>query len=557
MRTMWALQNMAGPLLRRSGWSVRGAAIRECQGHAKSRAWLVCLACCLVLALAACKTTSKQQETRGLTPPPPTTDAERLGDQYMANNMAQAAIPQFEQALATGADKSSVAWRIGNAYFSLKKWPEALEAFRQAIAADPRMAIAYEGAGYASFELGRFDEATVFFEQAAELAPNHWVPHAFLAVLYRLEDQREQSEQAKNATLTLAGEANKLMAADTIRRALNRALALRGKTTMPPPADPVQDLALLEAPGGMGAQRQAPPAADTPDAILDPLSRDMDILGLDDGLGNARRPGVRTESSPPQRPSPEAIEAQGAQKAVPKAEQAKVETKTEPKTESKTEPTPVAAMPAPQAAVDNGTAAVPAKATAAQHVTVAPPVPAAANPVSDNASAAKPPAAGNATGEPYLVSTPVLSPGAAKQGQAKQEAASAPPPAAPGNATGTAAAKNPAPPASSKAPAAAKTPAGDETPARPAPGEPYIYSLLESSWKSKDRALERANYLRLRGVRAQIMEADLGAKGLHYRVMIGSRQRQGDIEDIKKELQKRYGLSGLVILRIRPGSLQD
>ena len=544
MRTMWALQNMAGPLLRRSGWSVRGAAIRECQGHAKSRAWLVCLACCLVLALAACKTTSKQQETRGLTPPPPTTDAERLGDQYMANNMAQAAIPQFEQALATGADKSSVAWRIGNAYFSLKKWPEALEAFRQAIAADPRMAIAYEGAGYASFELGRFDEATVFFEQAAELAPNHWVPHAFLAVLYRLEDQREQSEQAKNATLTLAGEANKLMAADTIRRALNRALALRGKTTMPPPADPVQDLALLEAPGGMGAQRQAPPAADTPDAILDPLSRDMDILGLDDGLADTRGPGTRTASDPPQRRQPGATEA----KAEPK-----VEAKTEPKTET----TSVAAMPAPPAAVDNGTVAVPAKATAAQHVTAAPPVPAAANPVSDNASATKPQAAGNATGEPYLVSTPVLSPGAAKQGQAKQEAASAPPPAAPGNATGTAAAKNPAPPASSKAPAAAKTPAGDETPARPAPGEPYIYSLLESSWKSKDRALERANYLRLRGVRAQIMEADLGAKGLHYRVMIGSRQRQGDIEDIKKELQKRYGLSGLVILRIRPGSLQD
>lgn len=547
---MWALQNMAGPLQWRSGWSVRGAAIRECQGHAKNRAWLVCLACCLVLALAACKTTSKQQETRGLTPPPPTTDAERLGDQYMANNMAQAAIPQFEQALASGADKSSVAWRIGNAYFSLKKWPEALEAFRQAIAVDPRMAIAYEGAGYASFELGRFDEATVFFEQAAELAPNHWVPHAFLAVLYRLEDRREQSEQAKHTTLTLAGEANKLMAADTIRRALNRALALRDRATMPRPADPVQDLALLEAPGAAAAQLQASPPADTPDDIINPLSRDMDILGLDDGLADTRGPGTRTASDPPQRRQPGATEA----KAEPKAEP-KVEAKTEPKTE----PTPVAATPAPPAAVDNGTATAQAHAmgNAMQHVTAAPPVPAAANPVSDNASAAKPSPAGNATGEPYVVSTPVLSPGAAKQRQARQEATPAPPPAAPGNATGTAAAKNPAPPKPSMAPAVAKTPAGEETPARPAPGEPYVYSLLESSWKSRDRALERANYLRLRGVRAQIMEADLGAKGLHYRVMIGSRQRQGDIEDIKKELQKRYGLSGLVILRIRPGSLQD
>lgn len=84
-----------------------------------------------------------------------------------------------------------------------------------------------------------------------------------------------------------------------------------------------------------------------------------------------------------------------------------------------------------------------------------------------------------------------------------------------------------------------------------------IFSLLESSWKSEDRAIKRANDLRTRGVDAKIMQADLGNKGLHYRVMIGSRQHREDIEVIKSELRKRFGLGELVILRIRSQDLQE
>ncbi|AGW15117.1 hypothetical protein DGI_3437 [Megalodesulfovibrio gigas DSM 1382 = ATCC 19364] len=561
---------------------------------------VVVLACCVVLVAASCKTASKQQMSQGLAPPPSTTDAERLGDQYMANNMAQAAIPQFEQALAAGASKASVAWRIGNAYFSLKKWPEALEAFRQAIAADPRLAVAYEGAGYASFELGRFEEAVMFFEQATELAPAHWVPHAFLAVLYRLDGNRDQAMAEKETTLTLAGEANKLMASDTIRRALNRALALRDKAALPPPEDAaVQDLALLEAPDRPRTQtagRDQPAASGAsavPDDILDPLSPDMDILGLGDQSGGQSddRPG-RTQTRRQERgrdsggETPSSITGQaGARDALPPAA-----------VSANATPPHDIAPPSTARNTADDTRAKEFSANATNATAARQDANATAARQDANATAARQDANATPADVQYVISTPLLSPGAAKaqaakaqaeakqaearqaearQAEVKQAEAKLPGKESdPGNRTAVTAptaAEGPARQDSAPAFEARNASASAESvassngtsrrtgslPAQPGPGEPFVYSLLESSWKSRDRAVERANYLRLRGVRAQLMEADLGPKGLHYRVMIGSRQQKGAIEAIKKELDARFGLHGLVILRIRPGSLEE
>ncbi|GAB7080044.1 tetratricopeptide repeat protein [Megalodesulfovibrio paquesii] len=597
-------------------------------------AFLVSAILVLALALGGCKTTSKQAaQTSSLQPPPPSTDTERLGDQYMANNMAQAAIPQFEKALAAGAPKASASWRLGNAYFALKKWPEALEAFRMAIAADPRMAIAHEGAGYASFELGRFDEATLSFEQAAELAPTHWVPHAFLTVLYRLQDKRSQAMAEKDKTLALAGEENKLMAGDTIRRALNRALALRERGQDVDPAAPVQDLAQLEArDAGAGAPAARTVPRKTPDTILDPLSSDMEILDLDTPPSNPAaysithlpsRAASQEKSGKPEkapaaaaahpepagnatdlRPSPAASgNATAARPVAPAAATGNATAASAGANATAGSGTRTAAAPAStvesarkfasdhgNATAGNATAtsgasgvgaadksvasrSAPAEASSPQGKsgakessaanatvapssrTMAPASPPAAAPV--NATPALPPSGGE-----YVVSTPVLPASLAKAANKQQKEQPPTPapaslPAAQASTAPVGTSEKPEKPAS---PSAAVSNGANSQPARrssptPGPGEAAVYSLLESSWKSKDRAVQRANELRQRGVDAKLMEADLGAKGLHYRVMIGSRQHREDIVPIKSELHKRFGLGELVILRVRPGDL--
>ncbi|TVM33122.1 SPOR domain-containing protein [Oceanidesulfovibrio marinus] len=183
----------------------------------------------LYLAIAAFGLTACQgarSASNTLAPPEPTTAAERRGLAYLKAGSLNGALEQYDIALAQGASPAVINWRKGDAYFSAKKWKPAFRHFKLAIDESPDWELAQEGAGFAAFELGEFHNARVYFERSTELYGKNWVPHAFLAVIYKLEGQLEQAKAESETAYELAGD-NRVLADATMKRAFLRAALLK------------------------------------------------------------------------------------------------------------------------------------------------------------------------------------------------------------------------------------------------------------------------------------------------------------------------------------------
>jgi cell division septation protein DedD len=106
-----------------------------------------------------------------------------------------------------------------------------------------------------------------------------------------------------------------------------------------------------------------------------------------------------------------------------------------------------------------------------------------------------------------------------------------------------------------EAPAPEETLAAEETP--PAEEQPEIterppegsFTVNLSSFKVKASAEQFAEQLREKGIGAYYWEADLGEKGLWYRVSVGGFPTRQEAEELKSELQEQ-GLSDIFITQV-------
>jgi cell division septation protein DedD len=97
---------------------------------------------------------------------------------------------------------------------------------------------------------------------------------------------------------------------------------------------------------------------------------------------------------------------------------------------------------------------------------------------------------------------------------------------------------------------AAPAPAVDKTPRATASGgqTPGGFALLESSWRSMDKAGHRAAELRARGQAAFDAAADLGDKGVWHRVLVGPFPTAAEAKAYRETLPPDQGLAAAKIL---------
>ncbi len=79
----------------------------------------------------------------------------------------------------------------------------------------------------------------------------------------------------------------------------------------------------------------------------------------------------------------------------------------------------------------------------------------------------------------------------------------------------------------------------------------WFYSIQESSWATYEEAARRALKLRKRGLAARVAKADLGARGVWHRVMIGSYDSLQQAKKEKQELLAVHNLDHALIMKIR------
>ncbi len=181
----------------------------------------------LVLVLILAVSTACVKQSKAPTIPGSTTPSEQMGDvQFQAGNFERA-LEFYDKALDEGAAPDSVLYRKGFAHFARDEWEKALENFQASIQANPNLAIAHEGAGLAAFQLEQIDAAAGHFEDTRKLAPNHWVPYAFLAAITQIKGQSQEAKALGDKAVELGGEAQRPLVIATMRDAYNRGTQMR------------------------------------------------------------------------------------------------------------------------------------------------------------------------------------------------------------------------------------------------------------------------------------------------------------------------------------------
>ena len=102
--------------------------------------------------------------------------------------------------------------------------------------------------------------------------------------------------------------------------------------------------------------------------------------------------------------------------------------------------------------------------------------------------------------------------------------------------------EQPAPPAENAAPA-------NPAPAPAATAAPKGYSLMVSSWNEMSLAEQNVAELAAKGITAEILTTDLGAKGIWHRILIGPYSTLDEAKAEKKTLHEKHGIPEIIILR--------
>ncbi|TVM17311.1 hypothetical protein DPQ33_08990 [Oceanidesulfovibrio indonesiensis] len=546
-------------------------------------ALVLCLAIGVAFGMSGCQ--GAKSRTNTLAHPEPTTSAERRGDAYLKSGSLKGALQEYDRALEEGAPEHVINWRKGNAYFSARKWEEAYVHFRQAINGRPDWVLAQEGAGFAAFEMGEFSKSREYFQRSSELNPDNWVPYAFLAVINNVLGNNAAAQEANQKAIELAGE-DKILADATIKRAYAKAVVVFEEQGDPRKSavadtggedDPLGRLESLAA-APVRTPEAVPDADEEPESdggweVVEEKRVPGRILGLDGSVsGNATRSANATVSEIAASDSPELPEANATQvpasgssesgghsagdSVVANATREIVDANaTEESGLLMSASDSVTVIESPGYDEINGIPAVAANGTGAGNAT---PDAAGSEPASAIAAEVD---ARQADGRQDAVEEPEPTRDEDRAPQAPAHSAETEPDTATATADVAAAESEAAKGVSDTAPVqpAPSASGGAEEPKSPAPSEPrdtrvaeagMVYAVLESSWRDEPDAAKRIADLEKQGIRAHLVPSEIEGKGFWYRVMIGPRKKLQSCKDIKVELQNRFGLTGLVILKV-------
>ena len=122
------------------------------------------------------------------------------GTCHDARDDFDAAIADYDDAIACGCDEARVYFRRGNAHYELEDYDRAIANYSHALRRDPEDAATYIRRGHAYRRTNEFDLAIADYGRAIEMEPGSGAPYYYRSVCHdELGNQAESLRDATNA----------------------------------------------------------------------------------------------------------------------------------------------------------------------------------------------------------------------------------------------------------------------------------------------------------------------------------------------------------------------
>nr|WP_238569003.1 tetratricopeptide repeat protein [Xenococcus sp. PCC 7305] len=121
------------------------------------------------------------------------------GNVRVIQNKLDAAIADFDQAIAITDQYADPYLNRGIAYELKQDWPHAIADYNRVLAIDPQDPVAYNNRGNAAAGQQRWQDALADYQQATAIAPDFSTARSNLAlVTYQLGDRKDALQQVRN-----------------------------------------------------------------------------------------------------------------------------------------------------------------------------------------------------------------------------------------------------------------------------------------------------------------------------------------------------------------------
>jgi len=115
------------------------------------------------------------------------------GIDYAEDGDLEAAIAEFEEAIALNPESVNAHGNLGIACVQLERFEEGIAAYQEALKLDPEHADLHYNLGLAYRKAGRPDDAVTAYERAVELAPDMFDAHKNLGLVHADEGRTEEA----------------------------------------------------------------------------------------------------------------------------------------------------------------------------------------------------------------------------------------------------------------------------------------------------------------------------------------------------------------------------
>ena len=126
-----------------------------------------------------------------------------LGIAYIEAGRSDAAIQQFQAALAIKPDHATAQSNLGVLYAQRGRFDEAMHAFQAALRSDPSLVDAHNNLGLVYLEKGSLEEAERSFRAAMRIDPGYAKAHYNLGVLFERQGRSDEAAAAFQMALRI------------------------------------------------------------------------------------------------------------------------------------------------------------------------------------------------------------------------------------------------------------------------------------------------------------------------------------------------------------------